>query len=625
GIAPQWSPDAQADVPPPAKIEWLYKGAGEEPVKFGDGDIEDGTGGLRRLGLVLLPIKDDWQPEISDGANGSHLYSLWMRVAQASFTAPPRLERLIPNVVIASHKRETSKHALRREWLPLPGNTISLADLPEREAVKDHPPIENTVKLKIVERDSKWHLWQATSDLSFHGPTDRVFTVDRLRGEVRFGDGLTGRLPVLGSSFKITDQTLEKLGSAGITEGLLQLLEPLKGEEFLSEKALLEALKNTVGDDDTEHLKPLILKHSAAPQVEVRYCVGGGVAGKLGANLEWSLENFQDEDADDSNGEQRDTDSKGEELKAINVVRAEGGDEPETISNARERISSSLKQRTRAVTREDYEEIARTTPGIAIKRAHAAIGLHPNHPCALVPGAATIFIVPDAPRPDELSEDSEEFDGTLVESAFVAAPMPDPGALATVRARLDEMRLVASEIFVLAPRYRRAALTIEVESDAPDNTRLSRAIEQRLRTFFDPLIGGDNGDGWPFGEPLRPSAILREAQRALGNQGNAARVFIDWPGESKPKMMIDEMRDPVTGDCALLRKVEHNESCAAITLGASEESGFRRRFSKEILQGAQPGREPACADVAIGKHELVEISQIAVNFTHTRDGQGGLR
>ena len=55
-----------------------------------------------------------------------------------------------------------------------------------------------------------------------------------------------------------------------------------------------------------------------------------------------------------------------------------------------------------------------------------------------MPGAVTLFVVPDAPRPDQLSEDSEEFDEKLVESAFVAAPVPDPGALAAVRARLGE-------------------------------------------------------------------------------------------------------------------------------------------------------------------------------------------
>jgi predicted phage baseplate assembly protein len=625
GIAPQWSPNAPVDVPPPAKIEWFYSGAGGEPVRFGDGDIDDGTGGLRRSGLVMLAIKGDWQPESSDGAKGGHPYSLWMRVGQTNFTAPPRLERLIPNVVIASHKRKTGKHTLRREWLPLPGNTISLADLPEREAVKDHPPIENTVSLKIRERDSKWHLWQMTSDLAFHGPTDRVFTVDRLRGEVRFGDGLTGRLPVLAGSFKVTEQTLERLKSAGVADMVLQKLETLKGEELLSEKVFLNALKTAIGADDTERLKPLILKHSVAPQLEVRYCVGGGAAGKLGANLEWSLEEFQNGEADDSTGGQPNIDPEGEEVKAINVVRAEGGDEPETISNARERISSALRQRTRAVTREDYEEIARTTPGIAIKRAHAAIGFHPNHPCALVPGAATIFIVPDAPRPDELSEDSEEFDEAIVERAFIAAPMPDPGALDSVRARLDETRLVASEVFVLAPRYRRVALTIDVESDATDNTRLSRTIKQRLRTFFDPLIGGDDGEGWPFGEPLRPSAILREAQRALGNQGNVVQVFIDLPGEPMPKIEIDEVRDPVKGDCALIRQVEQGENCAAVSLGASREAEFRRRFSKEILHSAQTGREPACADVAIGKHELIEIGQPIVNFKRASAGQGGLR
>lgn len=487
-IPPQWSPDAVANVPPPAKITWLYSN-GVEPKAFEEAEVEDGTGGLRRSGLVRLPIKSDWLPETPD-AEGHYAYALWMRVDQTTFTAPPRLERLVPNVVIASHKSKTRERPLGRDWLPLPGNVIALADLPENEDVKDLPPIEDTIELQLKERDGVFHPWKMTSDLSFHGPADRVFTVDRDCGELGFGDGLTGRLPVLAKD--------------------------------------------------------------AGSQVKVKYCVGGGRAGRLGANLTW----------------------EGAVWQAINVVRTEGGEEPEAILAARERVAATLKQRTRAVTADDYEEIARTTPGIAIKRAYAAIGFHPAHPCARTPGAATVFIVPAAPRPDVLGEEWEQLDGTRIESAFVAAPMPDPGALALVRGHLNETRLVATEVFVAAPVYRPVALAIEIESDAgPGGDRralIGQKIKRRLRTFLDPLIGGDSGEGWPFGEPLRPSAILREAQRELGDQGNIARVRIS---------LLDVL--PLT--------------------------------------------EVDCDDLPIGAHSLVEPREVRVIFHQASGGHGGLQ
>lgn len=555
-VAPQWSPDARAPVSPPAKISWFYSGANGAQLPFADNEVNDGTGGLRRSGVVSLPIKTatgegtGWQPEAPAPPEQLYKYSLWMQVEQTTFSSPPRLERLIPNVVIASHRRMTRQHQLERDFLPLPGNVIVTADLPQDEPVKDHPPIENTIKLVIKEADGKWHRWRPVADLSFHGPADRIFVTDRLLGKIRFGDGLTGRLPVLA-----------KGGGA---------------------------------------------------QIKVQYRVGGGTAGRVGANLEWESAALPA--------------TQSSRVLILNVAQTEGGEEPETMAAARERAATALRKQTRAVIREDYEELARTIPGIAIKRAHAAIGLHPKHPCVPIPGAVTVFIVPDVSRPDVLSEDSEEFDGTTVESAFVAAPVPDPGALAAVRAKLETARLAGSEVFVSAPRYRQVAITLDVESDAAEATALSEKIKRRLRAFLDPLIGGE-GDGWPFGEPVRPSAILREAQNALGDQGRVFRLFIELPGEPKPSMRIEEVFAPLGGDCSVLRVAgpKQDEKCGVTTLGGREAAELRRRCDDKILKDDSVAEDATCADVLIGAHELVELRQVAVNFHRAVESQGGLR
>ena len=321
-VTPHWSPKAPAPPPAAAKITWFYSGANGERVPFAEGEVKDGTAGLRRSGLVTLPVKSDWEPAVN-----SFAYSLWMVVEKATFSAPPRLKRLLPNVVIARHQRKSIKHRLNREWLPLPGNELVIADLPENDILKDYPAIESTIGLKIRECDGKWHRWERTTDLDFHGPSDRVFVADRTLGTIKFGDGLTGRLPVL-----------------------------LNGSK---------------------------------EQLRIHYLVGGGAAGKLGASLRWntSLTALDGTPVKDS-------------FVAVNVVQTVGGEEPEIIQAFRERAAASLKARTRAVIREDFEEIARTVPGVAIKRAHAAVGFHPNHPCTPIPGAVTVFILPDVSRPE---------------------------------------------------------------------------------------------------------------------------------------------------------------------------------------------------------------------------------
>lgn len=485
-IPPQWLPEIEAEpnVLPPATVSWWYRGKDREVVQFKS--VEDGTGGFRRSGIVRFPIPADWVPETGALGTNTRSYAIWIRVNRATFTAPPWLERLEPNACIARNQWLVSQKPLQRreDWLPLPGNTIALSDYVENSSDKDYPPLEQeqSVTLSLTERDEQKYPWQTTPDFAFRGPSDRVFVVDRESRKLLFGDGLTGRLPVLSSK--------------------------------------------------------------SETNVELQYRVGGGIGGNLEENQSW--EQPQGNSALDLVGQ--------------NLVPAEGGADTETMAAARQRAAAQLRRLDRAVTRKDYEEIARTTPGVAIQRAHAAVGYHPAYPCMPVLAAVTVFIVPYAPR--------EDIDETWVENAFVPAPMPDPGALAAVQARLESARLVSSEVFVRAPRYRPITLTADVEADSLDPAILKQRIEKGLTTFLDPLVGGDEGLGWPFGEPVRPSALLREIQKALGHDGEAMGVAI---------RLLD------------------------------------------TDQGSD------CIDVKIGPHDLVELKAFSARFSRPSIRQGGLR
>ena len=530
-ILPQWQPDATADVPPPVEISWWYRGKNGDLAQFPS--VDDGTGGFRRSGIVRFPFPADWLSETTSSKTGNLGYAIWIRVKQATFTAPPRIERLEPNVCIANNQWLVSPKPWREmvllplpgntisladhvennidkkkmAWLPLPGNTISLADHVENDIDKNYRPLEQSVKLSLTERGEQTYQWQATNDLTLHGPADRVFAVDRESRKLFFGDGLTGRLPVLSPT--------------------------------------------------------------AETNVALQYEVGGGSEGNLEENLCWELAPLQampplslagPDPVPSRSGLKDCSEESTSDLFAQNLVSAEGGADPETMAMARQRAAAQLRRLDRAVTRDDYEEIARTTPGVAVQRAHAAIGYHPSFPCMPVLGAVTVFIVPYAPR--------EDIDETWVESAFVPAPMPDPGALSAVRERLESARLITSEIFVRAPRYRPIAIVAEVEADSPDPAMLKRRIEKALMTFLDPLLGGDEGQGWPFGESIRPSALLREIQKALGHDGEATGISI------------------------------------------------------RLLE---TGQDSDCMDVNIGPHDLVELRAFSARFSQPRVRQGGLR
>jgi hypothetical protein len=176
---------------------------------------------------------------------------------------------------------------------------------------------------------------------------------------------------------------------------------------------------------------------------------------------------------------------------------------------------------TRAVTADDYVTLATTTPGVAVGRAYASIGEHPGFPCVRVPGATTVHIVPSVPE------------GT------VAAPKPDPGMLCEVADRLACARLITSEVFVRAPAYREVRLRVDLSGDPADRARVSSVVDPALRRYLDPLTGGDDGEGWPFGAALRPSALLRTAQEALGDLADVMGVAIALDGAVPAEACLD--------------------------------------------------------------------------------------
>lgn len=441
-IYPEWSPQA-APVPAPASLTWSYTGtAGATVTAFAAAQIHDGTAGLRRPGIIRLPIPADWQPEAGTDP-GVSAYKILLQVANATFTYAPQLRKLKANAVLAQHRWNRTKHPLTKSWLPLPGNVISIAQAPSDSSLDEYPPIEDTVQLQIKEQDGQTYPWQSVSGFSSSGPGDRVFVVDRAKSQIRFGDGLTGRLPV------------------------------------------------TSGKDDSD--------------ITFTYQAGGGTAGNAGICSSWEAVPATDGGVDPL-------------FSAVNLAAGDGGEDTETLAAAITRSNAALNQVNRAVSQRDYVTLALTTAGVGLKRAYAAVGYHPEFPCSTVPGAITVFVVPYAPRVQN--------DGDWASAVYVPAPLPDQGALQTAQANLNNSKLIGGEIFVCPPVYRKIWLLLTIAVDVPLPVSLRQMILTGLQNFLDPLTGGDGGEGWPFGDPLRPSALLRVAQAILGSAGDVQSVTV---------------------------------------------------------------------------------------------------
>jgi hypothetical protein len=577
-VPSEWSADG-ASAPPPVSLSFRYA-SNQGGVRKPFVKVNDGTGGLRRSGIVRLALPNDWQ------SSGNFGFPLWITADTAGFTAPPRLSGLWPNAVIARHRRQL--HASPDvDWLPLPNNSITLG--PEQT-----PPLVDRARLRIRERDDRWHIWRPTADLAFHGREDRVFLIDRDAGTLAFGNGETGRIPVPGRIYELGWRfTLRDLADPlALAIAWRDLADPIS--TFLSARlspqqaaiiaavlsnpvpshALLRtllAVLNGVLDEpafyDAKRFAAVVLRPATqaligavnTPQTQRRFNrmlledaypaalargavrldldLGGGTAGNVGA-----LRGWRSPAKPPVSG-----------LEAVNVVAATGGVEREPLGDARQRAASNLRRIERAVIADDYVTLACTTPGVAIRRAHVAAGVTADFPCAIVPGAVTVFIVPDAPRDDKACP-------------IVAAPQPDAGALAAVTARLDAARLLGAELYVRAPIYRDIAVAVDVEADTDGSDAMRADVAAWLGRFLDPLVGGDQQTGWPFGGPLTPSVLLRRAQDVIGDRGEVVRVGIRRLGTDAED---ENCNDVDIGPNALpaLRQVTTRVTASRATIG----------------------------------------------------------
>ncbi len=172
-----------------------------------------------------------------------------------------------------------------------------------------------------------------------------------------------------------------------------------------------------------------------------------------------------------------------------NPKAASGGVDAESLELARRRASAVLRTRTRAVTREDFEDLARVASG-RVARAHCLP--------VQVQGVTCVYIVPgvESPAGRRLSPRELEADQDLLDE---------------VKRRLDECRLVGTTVGLAIPRFRAVRVVVQaVASPSTDAVDVQRRILEALNTYLNPLVGGSvdgEGEGWEFGRPLRQGEL----------------------------------------------------------------------------------------------------------------------
>lgn len=220
--------------------------------------------------------------------------------------------------------------------------------------------------------------------------------------------------------------------------------------------------------------------------VATLYRVGGGAVGNVAAGTISSLKTALPQ------------------VKSVaNLRRAAGGSDAETLDAVKLRAPELLRTRDRAVTAQDFADLALRTSGVALKSAFALpltrLDLAHNPPGFVdnSPGAVTVVVLPI---------NNEE------------TPQPSEDQLRLICAHLNERRLITTELYVTGPRYV-AITTLAAEIRAAEDADLKAvhdACLAALRAYFHPLTGGEDGAGWPFGGDIFRGAVFGVLQGQAG-------------------------------------------------------------------------------------------------------------
>jgi predicted phage baseplate assembly protein len=196
-----------------------------------------------------------------------------------------------------------------------------------------------------------------------------------------------------------------------------------------------------------------------------------------------------------------------------NPTAALGGIDGETVDEAKRRGPLAIRTRDRAVTAQDYEQLAKAArPGIARVRCV---------PASESDTAVRLLVVPSAaPGPDGHVE-------------FVDLE-PQPELLAGIAAEIETRRAAGARVIVEPPFYRGMTIVARVNTQPGS---VAEAVERQslaaLYRHFDPVVGGLDGTGWPFGRPVLAGEVYAVLQAVPGVE------------------LVDDLKlweaDPVTG------------------------------------------------------------------------------
>jgi predicted phage baseplate assembly protein len=443
---------------------------------------------FEQSGDVILHLPERWPIASFDAYRGR-----WIRCTltegahQPGYANSPRIKTIAIRSIGGSVQASQCV-LVEEEMLGIsngkPGQSFEVETAPILEHRGDE-------QLLVIPLGRPAEIWQEVEDFADSKPHDRHYVVDALAGTIQFG-------PLIREP-----QTLKKQTQ---TRAYLQQVLP-------AERSPSRDLHEQMIEQQYGAIPP------RGAEIMFTYCTGGGKQGNVQANtLRFMKTAIPYID------------------RVTNHHAAVNGADAESLERAVLRAPQMLRSHDRAVTASDFEALTLKGSGGAIARA-LTLPMSANQTA----GSVSVCVVPQA-------------NTDLIDLGRGIAP-DNFNLNSAVRDRvlryLDERRLLGIQVQLQQPNYVGVSVQAEVTLEpAYKNPSAQAEIIHKLKValyrYLNPLTGGPEMTGWPFGRPLYPSDIMALLQQTVGIQYLGAILLFPiqkngefWQRQTTPVSYID--------------------------------------------------------------------------------------
>jgi predicted phage baseplate assembly protein len=406
---------------------------------------------------------------------------------QPGYSSSPRIIGLevqaIGGTVGASHSTQVRSESLGTSE-GTPGQTFQLQGAPIL-ARRDHE------YLLVTPPGGLPQTWKEVTDFADSGPEDFHYTLDSLTGTIQFG-------PLI--------------------------REPVQLKQQTQIRSTVQQQAQAVVARELEEISSLERQYGAVPPREaslvmMSYRMGGGRQGNVQPGTLSVLKS-----------------AVPYVSRVLNHIPARNGADGESLDQAVLRAPQMLRTRDRAVTPEDFETLTQRSAVGAVARVRCLHAVNPNEA-----GTVRLVVVPQA------NTDLLKLEEGMSPEMFALSPQLQQEILGY----LSERQLLGIQVQLQEPEY--VGVQVQTEIGLQPEYNNPRAQEEvlfnmrmALYRYLNPLTGGPDGKGWPFGRPVYPSDIVALLQQTPGVLYLGAVLLFgihkrgeNWVRKSSPDPAID--------------------------------------------------------------------------------------